>query len=109
MLCYSHVVFVIGEWSPNRNRKEVQAAPYFARFGESLSNLAIAPSVAGCDEVSDAAALQEGGGRDETVCAEELGEGNHLHEAETDHCCLGVVAKSQAITEACSHCHNVLQ
>lgn len=84
-------------------------APYFARFSESLSDLAIAAAVAGRDEVGDTAALQEGGGGDGTVCAEDLGKGNHLHQAETNHRSFGVVPESQAITETCSHCHNVLQ
>lgn len=82
---------------------------YFACFGKSFSNLAVASAVAGCDEVSDTAALQERGGGDGAICAEDLSEGNHLHQAETNHCRLSVVAESQTVTESCSHCDNVLQ
>lgn len=82
---------------------------YFACLGESFPDLPVASTIAGCDEVSDAAALQEGGRGDGAVCAEDLGEGDHLHQAEANHRCLGVVSESQAITETCSHSHNVLQ
>lgn len=82
---------------------------YFACFGEGFPNLAVASAVAGRDEVGDAAALQEGGGGDGAVCAEDLGKGDHLHQAQTNDCCLGVVTEAQAIAEACSHCYNVLQ
>lgn len=82
---------------------------YFACFSESFPELAVASTIAGCDEVSDAAALQEDGGGDVRVCAEDLGEFNHLHQAETDHCCLGVVTEPKAITKTCSYSYNVLQ
>lgn len=88
---------------------EKVSSSYFACFGESFPNLAVASAITGCDEVSDAAALQERGSRDGAVCAEDPGEGNHLHQAKTNNCCLGVVAESQTITETCSHCYNVLQ
>lgn len=83
--------------------------PYFACFGERLPDLAVASSVAGCDEVSDAAALQESGGGDGAVCAENPGECNHLHQAETNYSRLSVVAESEAVAETCSHCDNVLR
>lgn len=86
-----------------------KAGYYFACFGESFPNLAVASPVACCDEVSDAAALQEGGGGDGAICAEDLGEGNHLCQAETNHGCFGVVAEPQAITETSAYCDNVLQ
>lgn len=89
--------------------RQKTCSPYFACFGESFPDLAVASTVAGCDEVSDATALQEGGRGDRAVCAEDPGEGDHLHQAETNHCCLGVVAKSQAITETCPNSYNVLQ
>lgn len=82
---------------------------YFSGFGEGLSDLAVASTVAGRDEVGDAAALQEGGGRDGAARAEHLGEGDHLRQAQTDHRRLGVVAKPKAVTETCSHCYNVLR
>lgn len=82
---------------------------YFACFGKSLPDFAVASTVAGGDEVGDAAALQEGGGRDGAVGAEELGEGDHLHQAEADHRRLGVVAEAQAVAETGSHGYNVLQ
>uniref|UniRef100_A0A4X1WCH5 Uncharacterized protein n=1 Tax=Sus scrofa TaxID=9823 RepID=A0A4X1WCH5_PIG len=75
--------------------------------GEGLGHLAVPPSVTGRDEVGDAAALQEGGGGHGAV-AEELGEGNHLHEPQSDHRRLGVVAKAQPITEASPHGHYIL-
>lgn len=43
---------------------------YFPRLSEGLADLAVASSVAGGDEVGDAAALQERGGRDGTGRAE---------------------------------------
>lgn len=75
--------------------------------GEGLSHLAVPPSIAGSDEVSNTTALQEGG-RGHRAPAEELGEGDHLHEPQSDHCCLGVVAKAQPITEASPHGHDIL-
>lgn len=88
---------------------EKLCSSYLACFGKSFPNLAVASTVAGRDEVSNAATLQEGGWGDRAVCAEDLGKGNHLHQAETNDSCFGVVAKAQAITETCSHCYNVLQ
>lgn len=82
---------------------------YFACFGKSLPDFAVASAVAGGDEVGDAAALQEGGGGDGAVGAEELGEGDHLHQAEADHRRLGVVAEAQAVAETGSHGYDVLQ
>lgn len=75
--------------------------------GEGLGHLPVPPSVAGSDEVSNTAALQEGG-RGHGATAEELGEGDHLHESQSDHSCLGVVAKAQAITEASPNGHYIL-
>lgn len=82
---------------------------YFACFSKSFPNLAVATSVTGRDEVSDAAALQESDRWDGTVCAEDLGEGDHLHQTQTDHGCFSVVSKSQTITETSSYCYDVLQ
>lgn len=59
--------------------RQMKGVPYFPRLCKRLSNLPVAPSVAGGDEVSHAAALQEGGRGDRAICAEDLGEGNHLH------------------------------
>lgn len=75
--------------------------------GKGLCHLAVPPSIAGSDEVSDTTALQEGG-RGHRALAEELGEGDHLHEAQSDHRCLGVVAKAQPIAEASPHGHYIL-
>lgn len=75
--------------------------------GEGLGHLAVPPSVAGSDEISNTAALQEGG-RGHRATAEELGEGDHLHEPQSDHGRLGVVAKAQPITEAGPHGHYIL-
>jgi len=85
------------------------SSSYFACFGEGLRDLAVASAVAGRDEVGDAAALQEGGGGHLAVCAEEPGEGDHLHQAQANHRRLGVVAEAQAVTETGSHRHDVLQ
>lgn len=41
--------------------RDTGAVSYFSRFGKCLSNLSVASTIAGCDEVGDAAALQEGG------------------------------------------------
>lgn len=75
--------------------------------GEGLRHLPVPPSVAGGDEVSNTAALQEGG-RGHGAAAEELGKGDHLHESQSDHSRLGVVAKAQAVTEASPHGHYIL-
>lgn len=82
---------------------------YFACLGEGLPDFAVPPAVAGRDEVGHATALQEGGGGDGAFSAEDPGEADHLHQAEANHGCLGVVAESQAVTEARSHCYDVLQ
>ncbi len=66
-------------------------------------------SVAGGDEVSHAAALEECGGGYRFVFAEEFGEGDHLHQSQTNDSCFSVVSTLQTITEACAHCNNVLK
>lgn len=59
--------------------------PYFPGFGKGLGDSAVASSVAGGDEVSNAAALQERGrGHGAGVFGEEFGEGDHLHQTQTD-------------------------
>nr|XP_035954841.1 uncharacterized protein LOC118539965 [Halichoerus grypus] len=75
--------------------------------GEGFCHLSVPPSVAGSDEVSNTAALQEGG-TGHRATAEELGKADHLHESQSDHCCLGVVAKAQPVTEASAHGHYIL-
>lgn len=75
--------------------------------GEGLCHLSVPPSIAGGDEVSDTAALQEGD-TGHRAAAEELGKGDHLHEPQSDHRCLGVVAKAQPVTEASTHGHYIL-
>lgn len=94
---------------PSCEQRDKWILSYFACFGECLPDLAVASAVAGRDEVGDAAALQEGGGRDGALGAEELGEGDHLHQAETDHRRLGVVAEAQAVAETSSYGDDVLQ
>lgn len=88
---------------------EPSLSSYFACFGKGLPDLAVASTVAGGDEVRHAAALQEGGRRDGALGAEEPGEAYHLHQAQADHRCLGVVAKPQAVAETRPHCDDVLQ
>lgn len=51
------------------------------RLYESFSYFAVAAAVAGCDEVSHAAALQEGCRGHRAGGAENAGEGDHLHQA----------------------------
>lgn len=82
---------------------------YFSSFGECFPDLAVASTVAGGDEVSDAAALQEGRGWDGAARAEEFSKGNHLHQAQADYSRLGVVPETQTITEPCSNCYDVLR
>lgn len=67
----------------------------------------VASSVAGGDEVSDTAALQECGGTHFTF-AEQLCECDHFHQTEPDHRCLSVVSKAQAVTEPGTDCNNIL-
>lgn len=80
---------------------------HLSSTSKGLSHFAVPPSIAGSDEVSYATALQEGG-RGYRALAEELGKGNHLHEPQPNHCCLGVVSKAQPITEASSNSHYIL-
>lgn len=81
---------------------------YLPGPGEGLCHLAVPPSVAGGDEVSHPAALQEGG-RGHLALTEDLGERDHFHEPQADDGRLGVVPTAEAIAEAGSHGHNVLQ
>jgi len=81
---------------------------YLPRLGKSLSHLAVAATVAGSDEVSNPAALQEGGGGNGAL-TEEFGEANHLHQSQTDHGSLRVVSVAEPITEPSSYSHNVLE
>lgn len=81
---------------------------YLPSFGKSLSHLAVAATVAGSDEVSDPAALQEGRGGDRAL-TEEFGEANHLHQSQTDHSSLCVVSIAKPIAETSSYSHNVLE
>lgn len=76
---------------------------------KSFGYFAVAAAVAGCDEVSHAAALQEGCAGHGPGGAENAGKGNHLHQAQPDHCCLSVVPKAQTVTETCPDRNNVLK
>lgn len=80
---------------------------HLGRFGEGLGDLAVPSSVAGGDEVGDAAALQEGGGA-HLAFAEQLGERDHLHQPQPDHRRLGVVSETEAVAESGTYCHDVL-
>lgn len=77
-------------------------------LGKSLSHLAVATAVAGSDEISHPAALQEGGGGDGAL-AEEFGEADHLHQSQTDNRSLRVVPEAETITETSPYSHDVLQ
>lgn len=76
---------------------------------KSFGYFSVAAAVAGCDEVGHAAALQEGCGGHRPSSAENAGKGNHLHQAQPDHCCLRVVPEAQTVAETCPHCNNVLK
>lgn len=76
-------------------------------FDKRLCHFAVSSSVAGGDEVRHAAAFQEGV-RTHLAFAEHLCEGHHLHEAQSDHRCLGVVPKTETVTESGPYCHDVL-
>lgn len=86
----------------------LQLADGLGRLGEGLGHPAVAAAVAGGDKVSHSTALQEGGGGNRLL-AKELSEGHHLHQTQTDHRRLGVVPKAQAIAEARTHRHDVLE
>lgn len=76
-------------------------------FGESLCNSTVSSSVACGDEVGHTAALQEGG-RAHLTFAEQPGKSDHFHQAQSDHCRLGVVAKTKAVAESGADRHNIL-
>ena len=76
---------------------------------KSFGHFAVAAAVAGCNEVGHAAALQEGRGGHGSGSAENAGEGDHLHQAQPDHCCLRVVPEAQTVTETCSDRNDVLR
>lgn len=80
---------------------------HFRRFDEGLCDSAVPPPVAGGDEVCHAAALQEGAGA-HLAFGEDLGESNHLHQTQPDHCCFGVVAETEAVAEPGAYGHDVL-
>lgn len=81
---------------------------YLPSPGEGFCHLAVPPAIAGGDEVSHPAALQEGG-RGHLAFTEDLGKSDHFHESQTDDGCLGVVPTAEAIAEAGSHSNYVLQ
>lgn len=83
--------------------------PYLSRLHKCFSYFAVAAAIAGSDEVSDTAALQEGCRGHGPSSAENAGECNHLHQAQTDHCCFSIVPESQTITETCPDRNNVLK
>lgn len=76
-------------------------------FGERLCDSAVSATVARGDEVGHAAALQEGG-RAHLTFAEQLGEGDHFHQAQSDHRRLGVVSKTKAVAESSTDRHDIL-
>lgn len=96
----------------NDNRYDTlfpHSSQHLSGFGEGLCDLAVASAVASCDEVGDATALQESDGGDGSGGAEYPGEGNPLHQSQSDHRCLGVITEAQDVTEPCSHRHYVLR
>ena len=81
---------------------------YLPSPGEGFCHLAVPPSIAGGDEVSHPAALQEGG-RGHLAFTKDLGKSDHFHQSQTDDGCLGVVPTAEAIAEASSDSNYVLQ
>lgn len=94
--------------TPTRYCARPRGFAYLASLGKSLGYFAVTAPVAGGDEVSDSAALQEGGGSDGAL-AEDFGKGNHLHEAQADHGCFGVISKAQPIAETGPDSHHILR
>lgn len=83
--------------------------PHLPCLYKRFSYPAVAAAVAGCDEVGHAAALQEGCRGHGPASAENAREGNHLHQAQSDHSCLCVVPEAQTVTETCADRDDVLQ
>ena len=98
--------------SPNRGDvfgKKKNQSSHLPRLHKSFGYFAVAATVAGRDEVRHAAALQEGCRGYRSGGAENTGEGNHLHQAQPDHCCLCVVPEAQTVTETRPDRNNVLK
>lgn len=81
---------------------------YLPCSNKGLCCSSIAAAIARSDEVGHTTALQKGRCGNHAILRKELGEGYHLHQAQTDHSCLGVVSTLQAITKTCTHCNDVL-
>lgn len=90
-------------------RKEKKLCSHLPSFYKSLSYFSVATAIARSDEVGHATALQEGCRGHRPSSAENAGKGNHLHQAQSDHCCLRVVAVAQPVTETCPDSNNVLK
>lgn len=93
----------------SKSSKNCLPMTYLSSLGEGLRNFAVSSSVTGGDEVSYTTALQEGCRGDGPLGAEDAREGDHFHQAQPDHCCLGVVAVTQSVTKARTNSHYVLQ
>lgn len=76
---------------------------------EGLRYTTVASAVAGGDEVGYSTAFQKGSRGHGAVFTEESGKGDHLHQPQPDHCCFGIVSTLQAVTETCTHSHDVLE
>ena len=84
------------------------AGGYLSGPGKGLGHPAVPAPIAGGDQISHAATLQEGG-RGHLALAEDPGKGDHFHEPQADDSGFGVVATAEAIAEPGSHGHDVLQ
>lgn len=94
---------IVRSYVPNKEKPDLPS------FGKSFTNFTVTSTIAGSDEVSNTAALQEGGGGDRTGRAEKSCKCNHLHQTQTDYCCFGVITEAKAVAETCANCHNVLE
>lgn len=85
----------------------LQSLDRLARGHESLRDLTVTSSVAGRDQISNATALEEGGQLGSRI--KDIDELDHLHQSQSDHSGLCVVAQLQAVHEASSAGNNVLE
>lgn len=86
----------------------MQMLTYLAGLGKSLCHFSVTAPIAGGDEVGNPTALQERG-RTDGALAEDFGKVDHLHQAQADYRCLGVVSKAQPVAETSPDSHNVLR
>lgn len=86
-----------------------QRHPNLPSCDKGFGHPVVPAAIAGRDKVSHPTALKKGSWGNWSGCAKGAGEGYHLHEAQPDHRCLGVVSKAQAVTEACTYSHHILR